>query len=382
MTAPSYLGPAIGATKDKPVRILFRNLLPTGAAGNLFIPTDTTVMGSGKTADGHTMTEADPQNPMCSDPAKADMVAAGHCYAENRATLHLHGGVTPWISDGTPHQWITPAGETTAYPKGVSVQNVPDMPDPGPGAQTFFYTNAQSARLMFYHDHAWGITRLNVYAGEAAPYIITDNTEKALVTAGTIPDAASTLNLVVQDKTFVPSPEQLAQQDETWNSARWGDLGDLWMPHVYSPAQNPGDASGVNAFGRWAYGPWFHPPTNSIDNPPMDNPYYDSNCNPDLGWCEPKQMPGTPYLSMGMESFMDTPVVNGTAYPTVELDPKSYRLRILNAANDRFFNLSLYKAVDANGTVCDKANPTPVAESTGVNCTEVKLDPADPGLQP
>ena len=42
---------------------------------------------------------------------------------------------------------------------------------------TFYYTNQQSARLMFYHDHSWGITRLNVYAGEAAPYIIQDETE-------------------------------------------------------------------------------------------------------------------------------------------------------------------------------------------------------------
>ncbi len=38
-------------------------------------------------------------------------------------------------------------------------------PTRAPGAQTFFYTNQQSARLMFYHDHAWGITRLNVYTG-------------------------------------------------------------------------------------------------------------------------------------------------------------------------------------------------------------------------
>ena len=44
------------------------------------------------------------------------------CFAENRATLHLHGGITPWISDGTPHQWTTPAGESTAYPQGVSVE--------------------------------------------------------------------------------------------------------------------------------------------------------------------------------------------------------------------------------------------------------------------
>ena len=35
------------------------------------------------------------------------------CFVKNRATLHLHGGNTPWISDGTPHQWITPAGEMT-----------------------------------------------------------------------------------------------------------------------------------------------------------------------------------------------------------------------------------------------------------------------------
>ena len=380
---PTYLGAAIVAQKDRPVRIRFRNLLPKGEAGELFLPVDSTVMGSGMTADGHKAMEQDPagqdpQNPMCSEPAKAMMVSGGHCYPENRATLHLHGGVTPWISDGTPHQWITPAGETTPYPEGVSVENVPDMPGAGAsddGSTTFYYTNAQSARLMFYHDHAWGITRLNVYAGEAAPYVIEDETEKDLVDRGVLPAAADTIPLVVQDKTFVPNDAQLAEQDETWDKARWGGEGSLWLPHVYSPAQNPGDSSGVNAFGRWAYGPWFWPPTNNVDHGPIDNPYADPACDPDLTWCEPAKMPGTPYNSMGMESFMDTPVVNGKAYPTVELDPKSYRFRILNAANDRFFNLSLYQAIDAEGTVCDKANPNPVAESTGVACTEVALDP-------
>ena len=389
---PSYLGPAIVATKDRPVRILFKNQLPTGVGGNLFLPTDTTVMGSGMTADGHTAMkemppgDIDPQKPMCTTTEgdgsmKSAMVAAGHCYAENRATLHLHGGVTPWISDGTPHQWITPAGESTGpdggYPKGVSVQNVPDMPQAGPGEQTFFYTNAQSARLMFYHDHAWGITRLNVYAGEAAPYIITDATEQALVDAGTIPNADSTIPLVIQDKTFVPSAEQLAQQDETWNKAAWGDEGDLWLPHVYSPAQNPGDASGVNAYGRWAYGPWFWPPTSNVENEPIANPYFDPNCDPDAGWCEPALMPSTPFNSMGMEAFMDTPVVNGAAYPTTTLEPKPYRFRVLNGANDRFLNLSLYQAVDANGKVCDAANADPAKESTGVACTEVALNPTE-----
>ncbi|WP_246006115.1 hypothetical protein [Georgenia muralis] len=159
MGDPSYLGPAIVAEKGKPVRVEFRNLLPTGAGGNLFLPVDTTVMGSGMTPVGNELMEAnpetvDPQVPMCNDPAtKPSMVADGSCYPVNRATLHLHGGITPWISDGTPHQWITPATEDTPFPQGVSVQNVPDMnpeavDDPADGVQTFYYTNAQSARLM------------------------------------------------------------------------------------------------------------------------------------------------------------------------------------------------------------------------------------------
>ena len=76
---------------------------------------------------------------------------------------------------------------------------------------TFFYTNQQSARLMFYHDHAWGTTRLNVYAGEAAGYLITDDTEKKLVANGTIP--ADQIPLVVQDRTFVPPDAQLYDVD-------------------------------------------------------------------------------------------------------------------------------------------------------------------------
>ena len=339
--SPHYLGPLVSATRNRPVRILFRNLLPAGVAGNLFLPVDTTVMGSGM-GPLMDMAEPAPRTPMCGmlpkDPA---------CFTENRATLHLHGGISPWISDGTPHQWITPADETTPYPKGVSVRDVPDMVDPGPGAQTFFYTNQQSARLMFYHDHSWGITRLNVYAGEAAPYLITDPVEEQLRSAGILP--LDELPLVVQDKTFVPDEAQLAAQDPLWDLARWGGPGSLWLPHVYVPAQNPGDASGVNQFGRWAYGPWFWPPTSNIDYPPVENPYYDPACDPDLGWCEPPLMPGTPYLSMGMESFHDTPLVNGTAYPTVTVQPRAYRLRILNAANDRFFNLQLYQA-DPSGT--------------------------------
>lgn len=371
---PHYLGPLIAATKDRPVRVKFRNLLPTGAAGDLFMPVDTTVEGAGM-GPNLSGPEPDPRNPMCGNTPKP----AG-CYAENRATLHLHGGLTPWISDGTPHQWITPAGENTAYPKGVSVRNVPDMPDPGDGSQTFFYTNQQSARMMFYHDHAWGITRLNVYAGEAAGYVLSDAAEQSLVSQGILPGADATLPLIIQDKTFVPNAGQLATEDPTWNSAKWGGEGNLWAPHVYMPAQNPGDSSGVNAFGRWAYGPWFWPPTNGIANGPIPNPYYDPNCDSAVQWCEPPLIPGTPNLSMGMESFNDTPLVNGTAYPTVTVQPKSYRFKILNAANDRFWNLQMYRA-DASGKEVALKAAEVAAAQTDPNVfptPDTNLSPAGP----
>lgn len=463
-----YLGPIIIAQKGRPVRVKFVNQLPTGAGGNLFIPVDGTIMGSG--------------------PFTIDNPAGGTIsgtFSQNRATLHLHGGRSPWISDGTPHQWITPLGEPTAYPVGMSVQNVPDMMPVVPGAattaqthanaqvtaatnfqavvdatplitpaeqaaaaailaaaqnaqaqadtavanptpanyydaliafntlssvvtgsafptltpatvdafrlgvttavmatsfamnnageQTFFWTNDQSARLMFYHDHAWGITRLNVYVGEAAGYLIRDAAEQALITAGTIPPDTAMIPLIIQDKTFVDanpaSPTYVRATDPTW---AWGTgpidpangyptpvTGDLWWPHVYMPAQNPynPDGSGINPFGRWHYGPWFFPPLPlcgstpeaviplCINNGPAPNLYYDPLCNAAVtGFCQPPFIPGTPNVSWGAEAFLDAMIVNGTAYPKLTVNPQQYRLRILNAAHDRFLNLQFYKA--------------------------------------
>ncbi|HMB24756.1 MAG TPA: multicopper oxidase domain-containing protein, partial [Anaerolineales bacterium] len=194
------------------------------------------------------------------------------------------------------------------------------------------------------------------YAGEAAGYIISDPTERALIASGTIP--ADQIPLIVQDRTFVPDEAQLALQDPTWDSARWGTKGSFWYHHVYMPAQNPGDPSGMSAYGRWMYGPWFWPPAADTVYGPIDNPYYDPNCKIDepATWqydtdpfCEPEKIPGTPNVSAGMEQFNDTPIVNGVAYPKVTLEPKAYRLRVLNAANDRFFNFQWYVADPTQG---------------------------------
>jgi len=332
---PTYLGPIIVATKGTPTRVKFYNLLGAGAAGNLFLPMDVTFPGAGLGPDGTTI------------------------YSENRATLHLHGGDNPWISDGTALQWITPAGETNPYKKGASQQNVPDMtplPVTGDGTATFFWPNGESGRLMFYHDHAQGATRLNPYAGEAAGYLLVDPTELGLnsfAPGGEIP-------LVIQDKAFVNdgsvpttfpagaiAPAATTAVDPLWASnTTWGQTkGSLWWPHVYMPNQNPNDITGANPFGRWDYGQWFWPIF------PVIGPL--------------------PQVSSVPETFVDTPILNGAAYPYLNVTPQAYRFRILNASNDRYINLQLYVASPIIGSI------TVTAAGSGYTAPVVTItDPA------
>jgi FtsP/CotA-like multicopper oxidase with cupredoxin domain len=351
--APQYLGPLIVAKRDTPVRVRITNQLGLGTAGNLFLPVDTTLMGAG---DG-------PLGP-----------TAGY-YTQNRVSNHLHGAFTPWISDGTPWQWWTPAGETSNYLRGASYQNVPDMwydaggnpvaagtpgatNDPGPGKMTFYYTNQQSARLMFYHDHAVAITRLNVYAGLAAGYLIHDDVEDALISAGTIPTGGGAFStaplnvynwgipLIIQDKSFVPADVSTVQ-DTKWDLT-WGGYCDLYFPHIYEPNQSLVDPTGLNPYGRWDFGPWVQP---NILVP-------EEVKAPALKAVEPLPLPADinnpqNYLtSVVPESFMDVMMVNGTVFPYLNVEPKAYRFRILNASNDRFVNLQLYLDASGGGSGC------------------------------
>lgn len=327
-----YLGPLIEARRGRPVRIKFVNDLPAGAAGKLFLPVDATVPGAG-----------------------AGLLGGDETYPQNRASLHLHGGLTPWISGGSQYQWVTPARERSPYGAGPGLANVPDMwfdaggrpvdertpgatndPGPGPGATTLYFPNDQSARFLYLHDDTFGLTRLSVYAGEATPYFIADPVDDELVKAGTIP--AAELPLIIEDKTFVPGREQLRAQDPTWDLAHWGGQGALWYPHVYMPNQNANDRADVNAKGRWDYLPWYWTGYDRTVNGPVANPLFGATAY------EPKQNPGTPNPTVVPNAFLDTMLVNGTAYPYAKVERKAYRLRILNACGDRSLNLQLYYA--------------------------------------
>ena len=412
----NWLGPVIIATKDRPIRVKFKNELPAGVpdgagawpldpatgqpypggeGGNLTIPVDESIQGAGKGPMWPDGTTCDPTPPGVG-------LHGANCalFPQTRAAIHLHGGRTPWISDGTPHQWILPAADrantANPYKQGVSLYNVPDMPVPGPDETTYYWSNQQSARLMFYHDHAWGITRLNVLAGEAAGLLLTDPTEQALAFGPNAVIPGYGTPLVIQDRTFVdasvnplsnpPNQIRVRETDPTWNfgsgipvaGVRPPVTGDFWMPHVYIVAQNPYTPSGVNAFGRWVYGPWFFPPTANLIFPPVPNPYHDANCSdPDpavLAFCttpnQPPVIPGTPLPSVGAETFFDTAIVNGQAFPVMDVEPKPYRFRILNAANDRFVNLNIYEADSAQITHAHWGG-LPVAQNTEVEMCAV-----------
>jgi spore coat protein A, manganese oxidase len=276
-----HLGGIIVAQRGAPVQITATNSLPA----QHILPVDSTIMGA----------------PAAGQPA-------------NNATIHLHGGFVPWVSDGGPHSWFNPAGQYGLSMVDAAGNNLYKVANPSlaPGQAEYFYPNAQGARLMWYHDHAIGTTRLNAYAGLASGYVVTDSYESQTMTVGyNVPGPLDprTKYLIFQDKIFVGPNTPVV--DPTWPTVVPGSqTGDLWYEHV---AMN-GRAK------KWT---------------PLPPP-------------DPSAMP---------EFFGDTILVNGTVAPFVNVEPRQYRLRMLNACNSRFLNPRL---VFAKGAVApDSTEPLP-----------------------
>ena len=64
--------------------------------------------------------------------------------------------------------------------------------------ETYVYPNHQQACTLWYHDHAMALTRLNVYAGLAGFYLISDAFEKSLE----LPKDDYDIPLMIMDRTF------------------------------------------------------------------------------------------------------------------------------------------------------------------------------------
>ena len=210
-------GPTFEVRRGEPLFVKWTNHLPT----KHFLPVDPTIHG------------------------------AGEGVPEVRTVTHLHGARVMPDSDGYPDAWVTSDGKA----------GVVSAADP------CHYPNDQAATTLWYHDHALGITRLNVYAGLAGFYLIRDDEEDAL----NLPSGPYEIPLMIQDRKF-------------------GVDGSLLYP------------------------------------PPQD---------------------GTHPMWM-QEFFGDTICVNGKAAPFLEVEPRKYRFRLVNASNSRFYHLTLLPA-DAKG---------------------------------
>jgi spore coat protein A, manganese oxidase len=134
-----------------------------------------------------------------------------------RAMTHLHGAFVAGDFDGNPE--ITPNG----FGFGDT--------------QTVHYPNEQPATLLWFHDHALGATRLNVFAGLAAGYILRDQYDTGLVTNPIgIPAGAYEIPLVIQDRQFNPDGTFLYPTSDiegvTWIGEYFGDVmlvnGKVW----------------------------------------------------------------------------------------------------------------------------------------------------------
>jgi spore coat protein A len=108
-----------------------------------------------------------------------------HGEPATKTVVHVHGAVVPPESDGQPDAWFTAGFERRAAEWTQ---------------ETYAYPNQQEACTLWYHDHAIGQTRLNVYAGLAGAYIIRDDEEDALG----LPSGEHEIALIIQDRSFAP----------------------------------------------------------------------------------------------------------------------------------------------------------------------------------
>jgi spore coat protein A len=106
------------------------------------------------------------------------------------ATVHLHGGEIPAAFDGDPNSWFTP--------NGLKGSDYHTIGNPGPGKAVYEYPNLQEPGTLWFHDHALGITRVNVYAGLAGFYFIKDPTREPKG----YPSGPYEIEMAVQDRMF------------------------------------------------------------------------------------------------------------------------------------------------------------------------------------
>jgi FtsP/CotA-like multicopper oxidase with cupredoxin domain len=218
---------------------------------------------------------------------------------------HVHGAVGVGDeSDGYAEAWYLPAandipggyateGTWYDYFKGQALQRFGAAW--GPGFATFQYPNHNRASTIWYHDHALGMTRLNVYAGPAGFYIVRGGPsgdgaviDSRFGTPAVLPGPAPKEgDQFPFSKTYYEIP--IAVQDRSFNAD-----GSLFYPD--------------SRFFFDEFGGPFIPDSNVS---PIWNP----------------------------EFFGNMMMVNGNTWPFLNVEQRRYRFRFLNGCDSRFLIL-------------------------------------------
>ncbi len=291
----NYPAFTIEATQGKTTRVKWINDLINPATGNYLphlLPIDQTLMWANP-----------PGTPDRDMPGTSNVTYTGPV----PLITHVHGAHTAEIFDGHPEAWYLPAANNipagyfttgTAYDV-YKVKAAKLGLAWTPGSALFDYPNDQRATTLWYHDHAMGMTRTNVYAGPAGFYLLRggpDDLNMGFNRPG--------LSLGVGVNPAEPITEiPIAIQDRSFNSD-----GSLFYPdnraffEGITPAQLkipfiPGTTIGGQP----------------SDVSPIANP----------------------------EFFGNTMVVNGDTWPYLNVEQRRYRFRILDGTQARYLILRL-----------------------------------------
>ncbi|MHC4441914.1 MAG: multicopper oxidase family protein [Planctomycetota bacterium] len=235
---------------------------------------------------------------------------------------HVHGAHVDPHSDGYPEAWWLPVAND--IPMGYATSgglfdDATGLNDGTLGYADYLYRQDQPATTLWYHDHALGMTRLNVYAGPAGFWLVRGGKyDKNLDTATNLPavlpgpapaagDTVLELNVPGDPVRSVIREIPIVIQDRSFN-----EDGSLFYPDNRAFFEGLNTAQGAKQF-------------------------------PDAGKLKIDFVPDSDIAPIwNPEAFFNVMVVNGVSWPILEVAPARYRFRLLDGCNSRFLNLALF----------------------------------------
>jgi FtsP/CotA-like multicopper oxidase with cupredoxin domain len=271
--AKSYPGPTIEAQRHRPTTVTWSNKIDfRRSLVQDLVTVDQTLHWADPLGLG---CMEDPTQPACFEPYQGPVPGVAH----------LHGGETPSAYDGGPDAWYTRPAPKLGPLKG-----------PGYVTNRFTYPNAQEAATLWYHDHALGSTRTNVYSGLAGFYLLRDwENEPANLPGG-------------------PADCTAGRGDDDDRGARGRKGRDAPCPYEREIVIQD------RLFD-----------TNS-------QLYFPDGSSPD----DEKQPPSSEVHPFWIPEFVgNTIVVNGKSWPYLEVEARRYRFRLLDGSNARPYRLRI-----------------------------------------